>query len=97
MSSSRRKLVEQAAKEHNFEFEIQKADINEKALPRQNADPSALVLTLGRYKAASIYKSLTETNNQEDLRNSYLVTGDQVVVFQGCIREKPEDAEQVAS
>ncbi len=94
-SSSRRKLLDEAAKEYSFQFEVLKADIDEKALQRQNQDPSALVLTLGRYKAASIFKSLMATSNPADLAGTYLVTGDQVVVFQGCIREKPEDAAEV--
>ena len=55
-SKSRRKLLDETAKEHNFEFEVRKADIDEKALQRQNADPSALVLTLGRYKAGTSAK-----------------------------------------
>ncbi len=94
-STSRKKLLDEAALEHGFKFEVRRADIDEKAISGQGADPSSLVLTLGRYKAAKIFQELVTTNNIEDLSNTFLVTGDQVVVFQGCVREKPEDVEQV--
>ena len=49
----------------------------------------------GRYKAAALCQDLYESQNREDLKGSFLITGDQVVVFEGCIREKPEDEAQV--
>ena len=94
-SKSRRKLLDETAKQYHFEYEARSPNIDEKVLPRQGADPSSLVLTLGRYKAAKIFKDVVETQNLEDLQDTYLVTADQVVVFEGCIREKPEDETQV--
>lgn len=95
-SKSRRKLLDEAAREHQFEYEARAPDIDEKVLSRQGADPSSLVLTLGRYKAAKVFQDLAETQNLEDLQDTFLVTADQVVVFEGCIREKPEDEAQVS-
>lgn len=71
--------------EHNMLFSVLTADIDEKAI--RFDDPTELTLTLAKAKAAAILPKITEP--------VLLVTSDQVVVYQGAIREKPETDEEV--
>lgn len=68
-------------------FEVEKPDIDEKAI--RHPDVETLVLTLGRAKAAA----LLEGERGERLRRegAWILTGDQVVVCAGEVLEKPED------
>ena len=73
-------------RELGLNFQVQKPDIDEKAIRFE--DPAELVLALGFAKAAA----MLEGDRGVALRNSnaFLITGDQVVVCNGCILEKPE-------
>jgi septum formation protein len=68
-------------------FEVEKPDIDEKAI--RHPDVETLVLMLGRAKAAA----LLEGERGERLRRegAWLLTGDQVVVCAGEVLEKPEN------
>ena len=67
-----------------YDFEVMTADIDEKAI--RSDSPEELTLALARAKAAALQKRITEP--------AILITADQVIVWQGEIREKPENAEQ---
>lgn len=67
-----------------YEFEVMVADIDEKAI-RFN-DPKKLTLALARAKADVLQRKIHEP--------ALLITSDQVVVWNGQIREKPESEEQ---
>eukprot|EP00050_Salpingoeca_kvevrii_P009901 m.5426 g.5426 ORF g.5426 m.5426 type:complete len:208 (-) comp2512_c0_seq2:165-788(-) len=69
-------------------FECCAADIDEKAVTagfpdRKTADPTALTLAIANAKADALCNRFAETE-------TLLITSDQVVVYEGCIREKPE-------
>ncbi|KJE96128.1 maf-like protein [Capsaspora owczarzaki ATCC 30864] len=78
-------------REHGYTFTTMTADIDEKAVnagagDRSKADPRALTLAVAGAKAAAILPKLTTP--------CLLITSDQVVAYQGTIREKPETAEE---
>ena len=79
-SKQRRKVFETMG----YDFEVMTADIDEKAI--RSDSPEELTLALARAKAAALQKRITEP--------AILITADQVIVWQGEIREKPENAEQ---
>lgn len=66
------------------DFEVVTADIDEKAI--RFDDPEKLTLELAKAKAKAIQEKLTEP--------AILITADQVIVWNGEIREKPESEEQ---
>lgn len=63
-----------------YEFEVMSADIDEKAI--RSDDFEELPLFLARAKAEALVKQIEEP--------AILITSDQVVVFDGQLREKPE-------
>ena len=65
-------------------FTVMSADIDEKAI--RLSDPKELTLALARAKADALLPRITEP--------ALLITSDQVVVYEGVIREKPESREQ---
>lgn len=67
-----------------YEFEVMVADIDEKAIRRD--DPRKLTLALAHAKADALAQKIHES--------ALLVTSDQIVVWNGEIREKPEGPEQ---
>jgi len=71
--------------ELGYTFETMSPDIDEKAI--RLADPKELVLALGKAKAAALLSKINEP--------AILITSDQVGVYNGEIREKPENKEQV--
>lgn len=75
-------------KELGFEFEVAKADIDEKSI-RSN-DPKELSLALAKAKAENLRKSLSP-------QDAILITADQVVVCNGEIREKPASTAEARS
>jgi len=79
-SKHRRKLME----EMGLEFEVMAAGIDEKAI--RHTDPQELVLALAKAKAEALIPRIDEP--------AILITSDQVIVYEGEIREKPEDAEE---
>mmetsp|Transcript_25706 Transcript_25706/g.63382 ORF Transcript_25706/g.63382 Transcript_25706/m.63382 type:complete len:308 (+) Transcript_25706:95-1018(+) len=67
-------------------------DIDEKAI--RTEVPEALVLALANAKADALLQRPEVTANREDDTTTLLLTCDQVVVHEGRILEKPEDAVQ---
>src|SRR3989344_5547078 len=76
-SKGRRKMLE----EMGYEFEVRSANIDEKAI--RIDDPKELTLALARAKAEAL--------RAQFLEDAILITSDQVVVWNGEIREKPQD------
>ena len=79
-SKGRKKMLE----EMGIEFEVVAADIDEKAV--RFDDPKELVLALAKAKADALRLKISEP--------AILITSDQVVTWQGKIREKPEDEKE---
>jgi septum formation protein len=67
-----------------YAFAVMPAHINERAI--RSEDPGALTLALAHAKADALLPQIHEP--------VLLITADQVVVWQGKIREKPEHAEE---
>jgi len=83
----------QIASEMKIEHETMSADIDEKAI--RFDDPGKLVEALAEAKAEAILKRLSkEEKKTEEKKRTLLITCDQVVVFDGKIREKPETEEE---
>jgi len=79
-SSAGRKLVmEELAQELGFDFEIMSPDIDEKAIRSDN--PSDLVMAIANTKADALVSVIKEP--------AILICSDQVVLYNGKIREKP--------
>lgn len=81
--------MDELAAEHGFTYQTCTADIDERAI--RDRDPERLVTLLARAKADAIRAKLAA----QGVRSGLLLTSDQVVVHDGEIWEKPEDAEQV--
>jgi len=79
-SEGRRQVLE----EMGYDFEIIPAHIDEKAI--RDSDPKELVLKIAHAKADALQKRIQES--------ALIITGDQVVVWNGKIREKPENEEE---
>ena len=79
-SKSRKEMLE----EMGFEFEVMPADIDEKAIRLE--DPEQLTLTIARAKADALISRISEP--------ALLITSDQVVLCNGEILEKPENADE---
>jgi len=79
-STSRKRVLT----EMGIPFDVLTADIDEKAI--RDPDPSALVLKLAQAKAQAILPKIGEP--------AILITADQVVVSNGAICEKPQDADE---
>lgn len=85
----------QILKEMKIEYATISADIDEKAIRFE--DPSRLVEALARAKAEAILERIRKAEEEEgakEKRRTLLITCDQVVVFDGKIREKPETEEE---
>lgn len=89
-SRTRRLLMDELAAEHGFTYEVLTADIDEKSI--RLPDPRELVLRLAHAKADAIAAKLAGTQQPGQAPAGLLVTCDQVVVHEGRILEKPEDA-----
>lgn len=70
--------------EMGYEFEVMSAGIDEKAI--RLSDPKQLTLALAHAKADALVQKIQEP--------ALLITSDQVVVWNGQIREKPESPEE---
>jgi septum formation protein len=79
-SSGRRELLSAMG----YTFTVMPADIDERAI--RSEDPGALTLALAHAKADALLPQIHEP--------ALLITSDQVVVWQGTIREKPAHAEE---
>ncbi|KAL5704631.1 hypothetical protein ACHQM5_023028 [Ranunculus cassubicifolius] len=76
-----------------YEFEILTADIDEKSIRKEK--PEDLVMALAEAKAEAIISRLGTSNDKEnDAESHLLITADQVVVYDGVIREKPSSKEE---
>eukprot|EP00611_Tribonema_gayanum_P002801 TRINITY_DN1211_c0_g1_i1.p1 TRINITY_DN1211_c0_g1~~TRINITY_DN1211_c0_g1_i1.p1 ORF type:complete len:182 (+),score=69.70 TRINITY_DN1211_c0_g1_i1:983-1528(+) len=69
------------------------ADIDEKAIGDRASDPAQLVLEIGTAKADALLPSLADAAARHGAR--LLLTGDQVVVHDGRVLEKPHDYAEV--
>mmetsp|Transcript_30020 Transcript_30020/g.48132 ORF Transcript_30020/g.48132 Transcript_30020/m.48132 type:complete len:260 (+) Transcript_30020:29-808(+) len=78
-------------REMGYEFEILPANIDEKAIRCKSAHD--LVLKLGHAKADAVEKEVASKHHHVKGR-VFLITGDQVVVHEGRILEKPESDEE---
>ncbi|MFH1631500.1 MAG: Maf family protein [bacterium] len=76
------KSRQQVLRDAGIEFDVLVADIDEKAI--RDPDPAKLVIKLAHAKADAIVDKIDEP--------AILITSDQVVVWNGEIREKPESA-----
>ncbi len=79
-SFGRKQVLERAG----YEFEIMSADIDEKAIRSDNYEE--LPLLLARAKAQALLERIKEP--------ALLITSDQIVVWNGQLREKPESVGQ---
>eukprot|EP00798_Chlamydomonas_sp_ICE-L_P025063 gene25063-10715_t len=86
-SKSRRAIFDELSAQFQLTYSVQTADIDEKAI--RYPDPSKLVLALGEAKRDAII-----AKQSKKVPGSYLITCDQVVVWEGLIREKPESEEE---
>ncbi|XP_026392654.1 maf-like protein DDB_G0281937 isoform X2 [Papaver somniferum] len=79
--------------EMGYDFTIMTADIDEKEIRMEK--PEDLVMALAEAKADAILSRLqTDVNKEEDAESTLLITADQVVVYEGVIREKPSSKEE---
>lgn len=79
---------------HGFAYEVVTADIDEKSI--RLPEPETLVMKLAHAKADAIVAKLRSQSGlvAGGAQSGYLITCDQVVVHEGNILEKPEDAEE---
>ena len=81
--------MKELAQEYGFDYDTVTADIDEQALGDRTSDPAELVALLAQAKADAIYERL-------DSKLGLLLTCDQVVIYQGRVREKPTSTQQVS-
>ncbi|GKV29918.1 hypothetical protein SLEP1_g38791 [Rubroshorea leprosula] len=84
-SFARRKILA----EMGYEFTIMTAGIDEKAIRKEK--PEELVVALAEAKAEAILQRLPLGDYVSEAEPTLLITADQVVVYEGIIREKPSD------
>ncbi|XP_031261221.1 7-methyl-GTP pyrophosphatase isoform X3 [Pistacia vera] len=87
-SMPRRKILA----EMGYEFTIMAADIDEKSIRKET--PEELVMAIAEAKAEAILNKLPIGDHVREAEPTLLVTGDQVVVYEGVIREKPSSKEE---
>ncbi|XP_043713831.1 7-methyl-GTP pyrophosphatase-like isoform X1 [Telopea speciosissima] len=79
--------------EMGYEFKVMTADIDEKSIRKEK--PEELVMALAEAKADAITSRLqTSEYKENDAEATLLITADQVVVYEGKIREKPSSKEE---
>ncbi|XP_050267472.1 uncharacterized protein LOC126712252 [Quercus robur] len=78
--------------EMGYEFTIMFADIDEKCIRKEK--PEDLVMALAEAKAEAILQRLPIGEYVKDVKPTLLITCDQVVVYEGVIREKPSSKEE---
>ncbi|XP_015575319.1 7-methyl-GTP pyrophosphatase isoform X3 [Ricinus communis] len=87
-SVARRKILA----EMGYEFTVTSADIDEKCIRKEK--PEELVMALAEAKAEAILQRLPVHDYIKDAVPALLITCDQVVVYEGAIREKPSSEEE---
>ncbi|XP_050212652.1 uncharacterized protein LOC126664340 isoform X2 [Mercurialis annua] len=75
-----------------YEFTVASADIDEKSIRKEQ--PEELVMALAEAKAEAILQRLPVHDYKKDAVPTLLITCDQVVVYEGAIREKPSNEEE---
>lgn len=81
-------------REMGFNFTVMIADIDERAIRREN--PEDLVIALAEAKAEAIISKIANLKSSAEISSEplLLITADQVVVHEGVIREKPTSEEE---
>ncbi|PKI34269.1 7-methyl-GTP pyrophosphatase isoform X2 [Punica granatum] len=88
-SIARRKILA----EMGYEFTLMSADIDEKSIRKDK--PEELVMALAEAKAGAISQKLPLGDYTKDaVEPTLLITADQVVVYEGAVREKPSSKEE---
>lgn len=87
-SMPRRKILA----EMGYEFSVMAADIDEKSIRKEK--PEDLVMAIAEAKAEAILNRLPIGDYIKEAEPTILITGDQVVVYEGVIREKPSSREE---
>ncbi|XP_015947297.2 uncharacterized protein LOC107472276 isoform X2 [Arachis duranensis] len=87
-SVARRKILS----EMGYEFTKMTADIDEKSIRKET--PEELVMALAEAKAEAILQKLPVDDYLKDAEPTLLITCDQVVVYDGVVREKPSSKEE---
>ncbi|XP_004238281.1 uncharacterized protein [Solanum lycopersicum] len=82
-STARKKILG----DMGYEFTTMSADIDEKAIRKEK--PEDLVMALAEAKAEAIIPRVSIGESEGDAEPTLLITCDQVVVYEGVIREKP--------
>ncbi|KAL5558041.1 hypothetical protein UlMin_034252 [Ulmus minor] len=75
-----------------YNFTTMTADIDEKIIRKEK--PEELVMALAEAKAEAILQRFPIGDYVEDAEPTVLITCDQVVVYEGLIREKPSSKEE---
>ncbi|XP_039071493.1 7-methyl-GTP pyrophosphatase-like [Hibiscus syriacus] len=78
--------------EMGYEFTLMSADIDEKTIRKEK--PEELVMALAEAKADAILQRLPIGDYVKEAEPTLLITCDQVVVYEGVIREKPANADE---
>lgn len=78
--------------EMGYDFTIMTAEIDEKSIRRDT--PEEMVMAIAEAKAEAIIPKLSIADWKDDADPSILITGDQVVVHEGKVREKPSSKEE---
>ena len=87
-SASRRALLEAMG---GAAFETRVADVDEDAIGDRGGDPRALVSAIAGAKCDALLERHFATEGDDD---AVRVCGDQVVTFEGRVREKPADLDE---
>ncbi|XVF73747.1 hypothetical protein PTKIN_Ptkin13bG0007100 [Pterospermum kingtungense] len=87
-SIARRKILA----EMGYEFTLMSADIDEKGLRKEK--PEDLVMALAEAKAEAILQRLPIGDYIKEVKPTLLITSDQVVVYEGVVREKPANEKE---
>ncbi|XP_016568554.1 7-methyl-GTP pyrophosphatase isoform X3 [Capsicum annuum] len=82
-SAARRKILA----DMGYQFTTMSADIDEKAIRKEK--PEDLVMALAEAKAEAIIPRVSIGESERDAGPTLLITCDQVVVYEGVVREKP--------
>ena len=78
---------------HGFEFKVMKPDIEEKLVaPGLRSDPSRYTLAVAKAKMEALLPKIMAQMSSFP-NPTVIVTCDQVVSWEGQVREKPESAE----
>ncbi len=85
--------MKELAQQYGFQYVTVTADIDEQALGDRTSDPAELVTLLAQAKADAICACMRDDSAAE--LQGLLLTCDQVVIYQGTIREKPTSMQQV--